>query len=105
MKFLTFVATALSAIRLVSSFAAIAPGATVPSIELHRGFPPEMINISEYVKGRNVAIVGLPAAFTAVRGFEYLWSNVFSVLLPYSRFLFVSDLIREKRSRIPGICR
>jgi hypothetical protein len=67
MKVLTFIAAALSAINLVDAFAAIAPGAKIPSVELHKGFPPEMVNIADYVKGRKVAVVGLPAAFTPVR--------------------------------------
>jgi alkyl hydroperoxide reductase subunit AhpC len=44
------------------SFATI--GSQVPSVELHKNFPPEKINIQEYTKDRNVVIVGLPGAFT-----------------------------------------
>ncbi|KAG7363406.1 hypothetical protein IV203_026766 [Nitzschia inconspicua] len=40
MKVLSFVAAALSAVSVVDAFAAIAPGAKIPSIELHKGFPP-----------------------------------------------------------------
>ena len=66
MKVLAFITAALSAVS-VDSFAAIAPGAKVPSVKLHRGFLPEFIDIADYVKGRKVAVVGLPAAFTPVR--------------------------------------
>ena len=40
-------------------------GYKIPSdIVLHRGFPPQEINLAEYVSGRNVVLVGLPGAFT-----------------------------------------
>ena len=43
---------------------AIKVGDKVPSVNVHSGFPPEMVNIADYVKGRNTIIVGLPGAFT-----------------------------------------
>jgi hypothetical protein len=42
----------------------IAVGDKIPAIDLHKGFPPEFINIAEYTAGRTVAVVGLPGAFT-----------------------------------------
>jgi len=39
-------------------------GEKIPSVNLHSGFPPEMVNVADYVKGRSVIIVGLPGAFT-----------------------------------------
>lgn len=66
MKVLAFVIAALSAVSMVDAFAAIAPGNKIPSVKLHRGFPPDFIDIADYVKGRKVAVVGLPAAFTPV---------------------------------------
>jgi hypothetical protein len=39
-------------------------GDKVPSVNVHSGFPPEMVNVADYVKGRNTIIVGLPGAFT-----------------------------------------
>lgn len=43
----------------------IAKGDDMPSVELFQGFPDvEKINIADYVKGKNVIVVGLPGAFT-----------------------------------------
>jgi len=43
----------------------IADGDAIPSVELFQGFPDvNKINIADYVKGKNVIIVGLPGAFT-----------------------------------------
>lgn len=39
-------------------------GDKVPSVNVHSGFPPDMVNIADYVKGKNTIIVGLPGAFT-----------------------------------------
>jgi len=44
------------------SFATV--GSQIPSVELHKNFPPEKINIQDYCKNKNVVIVGLPGAFT-----------------------------------------
>jgi peroxiredoxin len=62
MKFLPLAFMATS----VSAFSAITPGSKIPSIELDQGFVPvpAKINMEEYVKGRNVFVVGLPGAFT-----------------------------------------
>ena len=69
MKVLAFITAALSAVSMADAFAAIEAGAKIPSVKLHRGFLPEFIDIADYVKGRKVAVVGLPAAFTPVRSF------------------------------------
>jgi peroxiredoxin len=63
MKVLSMVTTALMA-GYASGFAAVAPGDKIPAVDLHRGFPPDMVNIAEYTAGRKVAVVGLPGAFT-----------------------------------------
>jgi len=39
-------------------------GDKVPSVNLHSGFPPDMVNVADYTKGKNVIMVGLPGAFT-----------------------------------------
>jgi peroxiredoxin len=40
-------------------------GDSIPdNLELHSGFPPTMINVKDYVKGKNVILLGLPGAFT-----------------------------------------
>ena len=43
---------------------AVAVGDSIPSTELHLGFPPEKINITERFAGKNVILLGLPGAFT-----------------------------------------
>ena len=49
----------------LSTAANIAVGDELPSATLFQGFPdPETIDIAEYVKDKNVIIVGLPGAFT-----------------------------------------
>ena len=48
-----------------STAANIAVGDKLPSATLFQGFPdPETIDIADYVKDKNVIIVGLPGAFT-----------------------------------------
>lgn len=47
---------------IARSFATV--GSQIPSVELHRNFPPEKINIQDYCRDKNVVIVGLPGAFT-----------------------------------------
>jgi hypothetical protein len=50
----------------------VAAGDKIPAVELHKGFPPDMINIAEYTAGRKVAVVGLPGAFTPVSYLEII---------------------------------
>lgn len=40
------------------------PGDAVPDANLHKGFPPTMVSVKEFCKGKKVVIVGLPGAFT-----------------------------------------
>lgn len=42
----------------------VAVGDSLPSVNLHKDFPPDMVNIAEYAKGKNLIILGLPGAFT-----------------------------------------
>lgn len=47
-------------------------GDKLPAVNLHFGFPPEMINLAEYSADKSLVLVGLPGAFTpTVRG---VWS-------------------------------
>jgi peroxiredoxin len=39
-------------------------GDAVPAVSLHKGFPPEMLDLKEFCKGKKVVLVGLPGAFT-----------------------------------------
>ena len=47
--------------------APIKVGDKIPSVELHRGFPPEKINVADYVKGKKVIILGLPGMSSTVK--------------------------------------
>jgi peroxiredoxin len=56
---------AFACLALLAAVGAVDVGFKIPSnIELHKGFPPEKVNLSEYVAGRSVLLVGLPGAFT-----------------------------------------
>jgi peroxiredoxin len=49
----------------VDAFAApVKPNAKLPMVDLHYGFPPDLVNIAEYTAGKNMFILGLPGAFT-----------------------------------------
>lgn len=39
-------------------------GDKVPNIEMHKGFPPDKINLPEYCAGKKLIMLGLPGAFT-----------------------------------------
>jgi 2-Cys peroxiredoxin 5 len=54
----------LASASLTAAFAPIKPGDSLPTANLHSGFPPEMVSITDYAKGKNMIIVGLPGAFT-----------------------------------------
>jgi peroxiredoxin len=54
----------LASASLTAAFAPIKPGDSLPTANLHAGFPPEMVSITDYAKGKNMIIVGLPGAFT-----------------------------------------
>ena len=70
MKLLSFLTATLASTASAAhfgghaAFAAITPGTKIPAVDLHSGFPPSMVNMAEHCAGRNVAIVGLPGAFT-----------------------------------------
>lgn len=69
-------AAALCLVRATSAFAparpflrrasslGVAVGDKIPSVNLHEGFPPDMVDAADYVKDKNMIIVGLPGAFT-----------------------------------------
>jgi len=46
------------------SMATIAVGDKIPSIELHKGFPPKLVNMAEFCSNKKVILLGLPGAFT-----------------------------------------
>jgi len=47
---------------LLRSFASV--GDSLPSVELHQGFPPKKYNLADFAKDKNVILLGLPGAFT-----------------------------------------
>jgi len=55
---------ALLACVALAAVNAINVGDEFPSAILHKGFPPDKIDLSDYIKGRSVIVVGLPGAFT-----------------------------------------
>ena len=57
MKVFTLISAALTA-GYASGFAAITPGSKIPAVDLHKGFPPDMVNIAEYTAGRKVRFFG-----------------------------------------------
>jgi 2-Cys peroxiredoxin 5 len=62
MKLLALVAALVA--PLTSIAFRIQPGAKVPPTEFHFGFPPQKILAPAYTAGKNMLIVGIPAAFT-----------------------------------------
>lgn len=42
----------------------VTPNTKLPLVDLHYGFPPDLINIAQYGAGKKMFIVGLPGAFT-----------------------------------------
>jgi hypothetical protein len=53
-----------SAASLTVAFAPIKPGDSLPAANLHSGSPPDLVRVTDYAKGKNMIIVGLPGAFT-----------------------------------------
>jgi len=49
---------------VATAAAVIQVGEKVPNAELHFGFPPEKIDLSSRIAGRNVILLSLPGAFT-----------------------------------------
>jgi len=39
-------------------------GDSLPSVELHIGFPPKKHNLADFAKDKSILLVGLPGAFT-----------------------------------------
>jgi hypothetical protein len=39
-------------------------GDSLPSVELHQGFPPKKYNLADFAKDKSIILVGLPGAFT-----------------------------------------
>lgn len=70
MTFLTFAARRLvrqshAASAFSSSFARsfASVGDKLPSVDLHKGFPPEKINLAEFGKDKSIILLGLPGTY------------------------------------------
>lgn len=63
MRILSFVVAA-SSVAYSLALAAIKPGDKVPPVDLHFGFPPQMINAAARTAGKKSLMIGLPGAFT-----------------------------------------
>jgi len=47
------------------SMSTVAVGDVIPGgISLHRGFPPEKVDVADYLAKKTAIVVGLPGAFT-----------------------------------------
>lgn len=42
----------------------VAVGDAIPAVDLHKEFPPDMVPLADYAKGKNLLMIGLPGAFT-----------------------------------------
>jgi len=51
-----------AASSFLRSFASV--GDSLPSVELHQGFPPKKYNLADFAKDKSILLVGLPGAFT-----------------------------------------
>jgi len=48
-----------------SKMSTVAVGDAIPGgISLHRGFPPEKVDVADYLAKKTAIVVGLPGAFT-----------------------------------------
>ena len=48
-----------------SKMSTVAVGDAIPGgISLHRGFPPEKVDVANYLAKKTAIVVGLPGAFT-----------------------------------------
>lgn len=59
--------TTLFRVLLAASAAlssAIEVGDSIPSVDMHYGFPPDYINLADRFAGKKAILVGLPGAFT-----------------------------------------
>ena len=60
-----FVKALFTTALLALSAAAVKVGDEIPKdVDLHFGFPPENVNLSQRIQGKKVILVGLPGAFT-----------------------------------------
>ena len=53
-----------ASLALLAGASAVNVGDRLPAVDLHLGFPPEMVNLAERAKGKSIILVGLPGAFT-----------------------------------------
>ena len=53
-----------SALRSTFARSLATVGAQLPSVELHKGFPPDKINLADFSKNKSIILLGLPGAFT-----------------------------------------
>jgi hypothetical protein len=56
-------ATALVA-TMATHAGAFSLGDKIPSVNMHLGFPPAMVNMAERTAGKKTILVGMPGAFT-----------------------------------------
>mmetsp|Transcript_48939 Transcript_48939/g.118498 ORF Transcript_48939/g.118498 Transcript_48939/m.118498 type:complete len:95 (+) Transcript_48939:564-848(+) len=56
------VAASSSSTIFKRTFASV--GDSLPSVELHLGFPPKKYNLADFAKNKSILVVGLPGAFT-----------------------------------------
>jgi hypothetical protein len=63
-SFVVVAASLLGTAAVVDAFSAatITPNTKLPAINLHSGFPPQMVNLGPYAGDKNMIIVGLPGA-------------------------------------------
>lgn len=62
---LVVVATLYCLTSIIDAFSAVVtPNSKIPMVDLHFGFPPDLVNIAQYTAGKKIFIVGLPGAFT-----------------------------------------
>jgi peroxiredoxin len=47
-----------------AAVAAISVGERIPTANLHLGFPPDFVDLSSRIAGKNVVLISLPGAFT-----------------------------------------
>lgn len=95
------VLAALSAAAVNAFSAAITPSTKLPSVNLHSGFPPDMVDIAEYAADKSMIIVGLPGAVRAVVVSLITFSCFFSLFSSRQRefrFFVLLWLLREHHS-------
>lgn len=80
----------LSAVAVDAFSAAITPSTKLPSVNLHSGFPPDMVDIASYAADKSMIIVGLPGAVRS-------WIDLCMcfIISPFFLFLLFSSHQRE----------